>query len=137
MADKGPIPCQGIGQGNGAGPTFWGVVSTPAFNSMRERGYGVFLKTPITGSEFFFVGYAFIDDTDLCITDPPDKQRPTSLIPRIQESLNWWEATCRTTGGAIVQEKSHWYLIDFIWEKGKWKYITPDPADPPLIVRNP
>ena len=84
-----------------------------------------------------FVGYVFVDDTDLCIMDPPNQQRPISLIPRIQESLNWWEASCRTTGGAIVPEKSHWYLIDFVWKDGKWKYIEPHPNDTPLTVRNP
>jgi hypothetical protein len=39
----------GIGQGNGPGPAIWALVSTPIFNNVRQRGYGVFIKTAISG----------------------------------------------------------------------------------------
>jgi hypothetical protein len=31
------VPIHGIGQGNGAGPAIWAVVSTPLLNVLRER----------------------------------------------------------------------------------------------------
>jgi hypothetical protein len=37
-------------------------------------------------------------------------------------TLSAWEGGLRATGGAIVPEKSHWYLIDFVWDKGNWRY---------------
>jgi hypothetical protein len=33
-----------------------------------------------------------------------------------------WEAGIRAGGGAIVPEKSHWYMIDYKWANGIWKY---------------
>ena len=42
----------------------------------------------------------------------------------MQDSLTAWEGGLRATGGAIVPEKSHWYLIDFVWKDGYWKYAS-------------
>jgi hypothetical protein len=42
----------------------------------------------------------------------------------MQASLDLWEGGIRATGGAIVPAKSHWYLIDFIWKLGDWRYAT-------------
>jgi hypothetical protein len=30
------VPSHGMGQGNGAGPTIWAVISTPLLNQMRQ-----------------------------------------------------------------------------------------------------
>ena len=38
------VPFQGVGQGNGAGPQIWAVVSTPIFNMLRSMGFGAFFK---------------------------------------------------------------------------------------------
>jgi hypothetical protein len=62
------VPIQGVGHGNGAGPQIWAVVSTPVLNMLRHEGYGAYFRTAITGTTISFVGYAFVDDTDLCIT---------------------------------------------------------------------
>ena len=32
------VPIQGVGQGNGAGPQIWAVVSTPVLNMLRAEG---------------------------------------------------------------------------------------------------
>jgi hypothetical protein len=37
---SGPIPLQGVGQGNGAGPQIWALVSTPVLNMLRSQGLG-------------------------------------------------------------------------------------------------
>jgi len=34
------VPIHGIGQGNGAGPAIWAVVSTPLLNVLRQKGFG-------------------------------------------------------------------------------------------------
>jgi hypothetical protein len=71
------VPIQGVGQGNGAGPQIWAVVSTPVLNMLRHEGYGVYFRTAITGTTISFVGYAFVDDTDLCVTTvSPDDTLP-------------------------------------------------------------
>ena len=36
------IAVQGIGQGNGGGPTMWALVSTPVLNMLQAEGHGAF-----------------------------------------------------------------------------------------------
>jgi hypothetical protein len=59
------LPIHGIGQGNGAGPAIWAVVSTPLLNILHELGFGFEYATPISSIPIRFSGFAFIDDTDL------------------------------------------------------------------------
>jgi hypothetical protein len=40
---------QGIGQGNGAGPMLWAVVSTPVLKVMRAEGFGTFFVACLSG----------------------------------------------------------------------------------------
>jgi hypothetical protein len=62
------VPVQGVGQGNEAGPQIWAIISTPVLNMLREERLDAFFKAAISGDKFSFVGYAFVDDTDLCET---------------------------------------------------------------------
>jgi hypothetical protein len=59
------IPLHGIGQGNGPGPAIWAVVSTPLLNMLRSKYFGCEFKTPLSSTFYKFVGYAFMDDTDI------------------------------------------------------------------------
>jgi hypothetical protein len=74
-------PIQGVGQANGASPQIWAVVSTPVLNMLRHEGYGAYFRTAITGATISFVGYAFVDDTDLCIAgqNPNDTEVDVAL----------------------------------------------------------
>ncbi len=101
------LPMHGVGQGNGAGPAIWAVASTPLLAMLRNSEVGSFFKSPISGKEIRFVGYAFVDDTDL-----------------IQTAHDHIKTGFEVTGGAIVPEKSHWYLIDFRWTGNEWRYIS-------------
>ena len=59
------VPVHGIGQGNGAGPAIWLIVSITIINMLKRQGFGYKLQTPITHQEFSFVCYTFVDDTNL------------------------------------------------------------------------
>ena len=121
------IPIHGTGQGNGASPAIWALVSTPIFDAMRRRGYGVFLNTPGSQKQLQFVGYSFVDDCDLCVThgNPLDQ---ASIMEKIQSSVTYWEGFIRASGGAIVPEKLHWYLVDFEWFRRRHVGLSPDAA---------
>ena len=43
----------------------WAVVSTPVLKVMSSEGYGTFFRACISGDTIRFVGYSFVDDTDL------------------------------------------------------------------------
>jgi hypothetical protein len=118
-AKQGEVPIQGLGQGNGAGPTIWALISTPVLNLLRTHGYGIKIISYISGEHLHFVGYCFVDDTDL-VEFPMSPISAQEVAEAMQESVDAWEAGIRAGGGAIVPEKSHWYLIHYRWVNGVW-----------------
>jgi hypothetical protein len=65
-----------------------------------------------------------VDDADLVQTIIKEDQNFLDVAAQMQRALSAWEGGLKATGGAIVPEKSHWYLIDFIWDSGQWRYQT-------------
>jgi len=118
------VPISGIGQGNGAGPQIWAVVSTPILNMLREAGFGAGFKLAISGMRVFFVGYSFINDTNIVQTGPTITSTGQEVLPLMQAALTLWEQGLHATGAALVPEKSFWYLINFWWQGCKWRYAT-------------
>ena len=49
-------PTQGSGQGNGASPSIWVMLSTPLLNMMRKEKFGAHFKTPLSHQKISFVG---------------------------------------------------------------------------------
>jgi hypothetical protein len=98
----GSSRCKAVagGQGNGAGPIPWAVVSTPVLKVMRAEGFGTFFKACISGESIRFVGYSFVDDTDLTIqTAKTPQDTKQEVADEMQCALNmWWEGAIRATG---------------------------------------
>ena len=57
-------PVQGSGQGNGASPTIWTLISSPLLSMMRKLGFGASFQSPVSKEVVRFVGCSFVDDTD-------------------------------------------------------------------------
>jgi hypothetical protein len=93
------ILLQGVGQGNGAGPQIWALVSTPVLNMLRSQGLGASFVSALLKLQTTLVGFAFVDDTDL-VTSGPDMSIE-DVKSCIQESLIAWEGGIQATGGAI------------------------------------
>ncbi len=68
-----------------------------------------------------FVGYAFIDDTDVLVSKPSMTSHSV-VTSSLQSAVDHWEEGLKATCGAIVPEKTFWYLIDFSWSAGNWHY---------------
>jgi hypothetical protein len=58
------IPFHGIGQGNGADPTIWAIVSTPILNMVWDANVGIFIKSSILKDLVRFSVFSFVDDKD-------------------------------------------------------------------------
>jgi hypothetical protein len=99
-------------------------------------GFGTFFRACISGDTIRFVGYSFMDDTDLIqsVADPDDTEE--MVVDQMQWALDTWEGSLRATRGAIVPEKSFWYLIVFQWTEGKWKYKDEQMAPASLSVKD-
>lgn len=128
-------PIQGVGQGNGAGPQIWALVSTPVLNMLRQEGHGArFFEALCPDKSVHFVGYSFVDDTDLIVSRPGSSAMETAS--QMQSALDAWEGGIRGTGGAIVPEKSFWYLVSFAWKAGVWSYNTISASPFELTVKD-
>jgi hypothetical protein len=135
FAQSGPIPLQGVGQGNGAGPQIWALVSTPVLNMLRAYNLGATFQAAMSQISTTLVGFAFVDDTDLITSGP--QMTLEEVLTRIQHSLTAWEGGIRATGGAIEPLKSHWYVVDFDWKNGNPIYKTVAQTGGVLRVRDP
>jgi hypothetical protein len=118
------FPLQGIGQGNGAGPAIWAVISTVLLTVMRDSGFGLNFVTALSSCAIVLAGFAFVDDTDLLHVAPHSSSLTEDLIPQMQEVVDTWEGLLRATGGALRDDKSYWYLLNYKFQKGCWKYKT-------------
>jgi hypothetical protein len=83
---------------------------------LRSKGLGANFTSLISRHTTDLVGYAFVDDTDLVASKPNISSADLNVL--IQNSLTAWEGGIRARGGAIVSEKSHWYLVEFGWRDG-------------------
>ena len=127
-------PLQGVGQGNGAAPAIWAVISSVFFDLLRDKGYGFKMKAPLSKLALHLAGCGFVDDTDILQIGLANDDYIT-VTQKLQEAVNWWERCAKVSGGAIVPSKSWFGLIDFEWIDGEWHYAT-DMKDVELLVKN-
>lgn len=133
--DRDP-PIQGLGQGNGAAPTGWAVISTPLINMMRTAGFGLQLLTCLSTVLISFLCYAFVDDTDLVHTGVSVNTSGPEVLRDMRRFVQHWEGGLRATGGALRVDKSCWYLIDFVWHNNHWKYASKFDIPGDILVRD-
>jgi len=105
-----------IGQGNGAGPAIWGSL---LFDIMKADDFLALVICAMTNLETSTRGFAFVDDTDLCVSGMVMAEQ---TVTHMQQLVTNWEGFLHTTGGALVPEKCFWYLIDQKWSDGQWHY---------------
>jgi hypothetical protein len=123
-------PLYGPGQGSTCGPLFWLLCYWLIVQS---------LDPSITAAKFVSVckdivvkltGVSFVDDSSLCVTteyvhDPAlstaeNKVKEVEhLIQRLTAISQHWEKLLFTNGGGGINfQKSHWYLMTWLWKQG-------------------
>lgn len=112
---------QGFNQGNGVGPSGWSILSSVILQALKDKGYGMRFIHAITKEAFQLAALAFVDDSDL-VQSGETAQMAYDLM---KESMRFWESMIKQTGGCLVPEKSSWYLIDYVWRKGKFRCKNP------------
>ena len=38
----------------------------------------------------------------------------------MQRVIQQWGDLMEVTGGALASDKTYWYLVEFVWKRGKW-----------------
>jgi hypothetical protein len=59
------MPLHGIGQGNGASPAIWAVISCLILEVMHKQGYVAMFLSAISWMSIALCGFLFVDDADL------------------------------------------------------------------------
>ena len=128
-------PLRGVGQGNGAGPAIWAVVSTPVLDLLRDEGVGAAFNLSLSGKVIKVLGYSFVDDTDLVVGG--NYCNHDNITAELQRSLDLWQTGIEATGGALVPEKSFWSEVSFAWDiKGKWSYSKDSQDSSNIIMKD-
>ena len=115
---------QGVLQGNAAGPTIWSLLSSVIFDVLHNRGFAVEFCTTISKEVFKLVGFAYVDDSDL-LTIGSD---PVEVLTSMQQLINSWGELMDVTGGSLSVEKSWWYMLEYIWRRGKYVAVDAGPG---------
>jgi hypothetical protein len=110
----------GAGQGNGAGPQMWAVISAVLFLAMHMEGFSTTFCQKMTSRFLSLTGFMYVDDMDLiCISDEADSNE---INEELQLMLGYWNKLVRVTGGALEPNKSGWYSFQQQWNPDKMIY---------------
>jgi len=74
------------------------------------------------------IGFAFVDDTDLIVTDSTNDEQAVATT-KIQGSLKVWHGLLKATRGDLVPEKCFWYLIDFKYKNHQHRNTNNGPKN--------
>jgi hypothetical protein len=123
----------GPGQGSTCGPLFWLLCYWAIINSQTISTATFYSACQSIITEL--LGISFVDDTSLLVTS--DYVQNPNLLPHINRGLETdhliqrlthlsqhWERLLFSTGGAINLQKSHWYLMAWLWREGVPRLAT-------------
>ena len=117
-------PFQRSGQGNGAGPTIWVVISAILLTITKEEGFGLDVMSYLSHLVIAIAGFVFVDDTDIINAENTVETTGEALFDQQQKVLDSREGALRATSGALRQDKSYWYLLDYKYSSHKWECRT-------------
>jgi hypothetical protein len=76
-------------QGDGAHPMLWTVVSTTVLNDIQAEGFSTFFNASLlSGESIWFVGYCFVDDTNMIQTSRTHQSMEQEFKSEMQWALN-------------------------------------------------
>ena len=103
-------------QGNASGPSIWSTLKSVIFDILHKREFTSNTTSSISKQRFTLVGFAYVYVCDLIQVG----ENPIYVLQSMQTMINSWGNLMEVTGGVIMTDKSWWYLIDFVWKRGKW-----------------
>jgi hypothetical protein len=138
-------PLYGPGQGCTCGPLFWLLCYWVIVQSLDPTINAAKFVSVCKEVIVEITGVSFVDDSSLSVTSdyeqdtalPPatNRTRETALLVQQLAALGQhWECLLFTTGGAINFQKSHWYLMTWIWQNGLPRLATTAQAPATLYL---
>jgi hypothetical protein len=109
------LQVHGIGQGNGAGPAIWAVISCLILEIMHKQGYVAMFVSAISWMSIALCGgFLFVDDADLLFMAPTTHQRGEEIAESAQKHLDEQEGLIHATEGAFVPSKRPQHLPSYV-----------------------
>jgi hypothetical protein len=89
----------------------------------RNLGHRVTFIEAWAQDAFTLAAVLFVDDSDLfckAIRMPSDKE----FLLLVQNATNNWAGQVHATGGLFKPQKCFWYMLGWVWKKGKARLKT-------------
>jgi hypothetical protein len=134
-SSKFEIKTQGLGQGNGAAPSEWAMVSICIINAHKRKGHGAHFVCPITKLRNHIAGIIYVDDTDLIHFRMDSQEDTLDTLYGLQEAILSWGKLLLASGGALKPSKCFYHLISFKFKgDGTWSYESNETEEELRVV---
>ncbi len=123
FGDTALDPSMGLGQDNGAPPLGFQAVCTLMINVYCNLGQGVTFIGAWARDAFTLAAVLYVDDSDLfhmAIGMSSDE----GFLQLVQYATNDWAGLVHATGGSLKPQKCFWYMLGWLWKKGKARLKT-------------
>jgi hypothetical protein len=138
-------PLYGPGQGCTCGPLFWLLCYWIIVTSLDPIVTAAKFVSAYKSIMVEITGVSFVDDSSLSVTSDfvPDTTKAEAenfrteidhLVTKLTALSQHWERLLFTTGGAINFQKSHWYLMMWLWKNGIPSLAPPFLFSPTLLL---
>jgi hypothetical protein len=87
---RGLSPCQGAGQGNGAGPGAFFSESCTLIGCMKKKGFSTFTVACLSLIKLFYYCFLFVDDQNQQHVAESTSTTGEQMVPLAQASLTHW-----------------------------------------------
>jgi hypothetical protein len=119
------IKTQGLGQGNGASPAGWCVISIMILRAHGAKGHGAQFIAPMSQLRRSLLAILHVNDTDLLHLNMEKDELVQEVHVALQRSIENWGKLLVATGGSLKPDKCFFHLLDFAWtKKGGWQYLA-------------
>jgi hypothetical protein len=118
------VKTQGLGQGNGASPAGWCVISIMILWAHGAKGHRAHFIAPMSHVRSSLSAILYINDTDLLHLNMDSNKTIFETHAALQHAIENWGKLPIVTGGTLKPEKCFFHLIDFQWTRqGSWQYV--------------
>ena len=105
------IKSQGLGQGNGAAPAGWCVISIVILRAHKAKGHGAQFIAPMSLVRSSLLAIFYVDNTDLLHINMDVEEKIFDVHAAIQRAIENWGRLLIATGGTLKPEKCFYQLI--------------------------
>jgi hypothetical protein len=118
------VKTQGLGQGNGASPEGWCIISITILQAHGAKGHGAHFIALLSQVRSSLSAILYVDETDLLHLNMDGDEMIFETHAALQRAIENWGKLLIATGGTLKPKKCFFNLIDFQWTwQGGWRYI--------------